>query len=295
MTGGAEGYFVVPPLTPVERERPRSREEGLWGELRLELECRSAVHVGSGTPEILQTKTGQVLAEGMTAYPRRPAPGLYIPGSSLKGACRAVVEAITPSCLRVVDARPDGGLHPCGSAATLCPACRLFGAPGWRGTVAFDDAIPRQGAQMTAYRIEQRYSHPNAPRQGRRLYRRQAPTLSSATARVKDDQEMLVTLRQGAILDTTIHLHGVEKKLLGALVLVLGLVDEGLPVLRVGGGKNRGLGIVAVRFAGGHVGSLGAPEQWQTVVNAALAQWANATLAAWPAARDQLRQIHAHY
>lgn len=99
-----------------------------------------------------------------------------IPGSSLKGAIRSVVEAVEPSCLVF----PDGGEHSyrgagitrgqevrvrippefrrCGETVAggdrklpgrLCPACRLFGAVhrewAWAGKVSISDARSKPG------------------------------------------------------------------------------------------------------------------------------------------------------
>ncbi|MCX7977363.1 MAG: RAMP superfamily CRISPR-associated protein, partial [Bellilinea sp.] len=79
-----------------------------------------------------------------------------LPGSSLKGALRSLVEAISPSCVAVNSGatrfaipRP---LSRCAQVERLCPACRLFGMSGaghdnYLGQVSIEDArlMPAQG------------------------------------------------------------------------------------------------------------------------------------------------------
>ena len=64
---------------------------------------------------------------------------IVIPGSSLKGAIRSVVEAISESCVsktvkKVRDAFPTEYkfFNEC-QQDNLCVACRMFGAMGFQG------------------------------------------------------------------------------------------------------------------------------------------------------------------
>ena len=71
---------------------------------------------------------------------------LTIPGSSLKGAVRSIVEAISspPSCLRVTRARAaeqPTNVQTCSQKERLCISCRMFGAMGYLGQVRFRDAV----------------------------------------------------------------------------------------------------------------------------------------------------------
>lgn len=82
-----------------------------------------------------------------------------IPGSSLKGLFRSLVETVAPGCWWLFDGKyknPDGGFdhyeenlprefRRCSSPDRLCPACRLFGMMSSRehltGKVSLDDAV----------------------------------------------------------------------------------------------------------------------------------------------------------
>jgi hypothetical protein len=168
----------------------------------------------------------------------------FIPGTSIKGAVRAVVEAITPSCERV--SVPGRHGRACRGADALCPACRIFGAPGWRATISFGDLVSKDSrGEPQPIRVAQRYSFRNAPRRGRRLYRPKPEDPLPA----KEEELAVVPARsrfRGAI-----YLDGIDETGLGLIFLALGVPPKGLPYLRLGAGKNRGLGIVdaEVRFA----------------------------------------------
>ena len=84
-----------------------------------------------------------------------------IPGSTLEGVIRALYEAVTHSCLLLINQRykqtgfdpyahpplndPRIGLRKCTDSRALCPACLLFGALGsgfsWKGRIFFSDAV----------------------------------------------------------------------------------------------------------------------------------------------------------
>jgi CRISPR/Cas system CSM-associated protein Csm3 (group 7 of RAMP superfamily) len=76
-----------------------------------------------------------------------------IPGSTLKGLLRSVVETLAPGCVRVGDAVTAGSrsftvptvFRGCTELARLCPACRMFGFVSGRshlaGHIIADDAV----------------------------------------------------------------------------------------------------------------------------------------------------------
>ena len=237
-------YFFVPVARP-ERRPFTDRAGGLWGELQLRGEALAPLHVGSGVPE----PAGGQLAAGLPMEPGGGGGALVpvIPGSSLKGALRAVFEAVTRSCDPLSDER-------CQALDQTCPACDLFGFAGrrdaagrpasLRGALAVSDLAV--DGRLRTERVPQRYGgHPGAPRHGRRLYG-MAPEVSPATA-----DELLTLIDQGARLDGQLRLAGAEPAAVGALLLAAGLVPEGLPLLRLGGGKNRGFGAVRFQVTGG--------------------------------------------
>ncbi len=117
----------------------------LSGVLRATIVARSAVHVASGLLE--QTRDPK--------YPLikahfRVNGNIAIPGTSLKGCIRSIVEAISRSAVHVTRARglPNETL-PSRSVDQLDPAARLFGAQGYLGAVRFADAVLREGKVIT--------------------------------------------------------------------------------------------------------------------------------------------------
>ncbi|MFN3929342.1 MAG: RAMP superfamily CRISPR-associated protein, partial [Thermoflexus sp.] len=110
---------------------------GLSGRLELEIEVRSDyLYVGSGQIELFNNRGRE---QAYYAFARRDGQ-LIIPGTSIKGAVRSVVEAISNSCVKLITSRErlPPSHQPCDEDA-LCPACRLFGVTGYRGRAHFAD------------------------------------------------------------------------------------------------------------------------------------------------------------
>jgi CRISPR-associated protein Csm3 len=142
--------YVLVPLTPgaLRRGRPTGHQqyrENLWtGMLEGIITARSPVHVASGQIELTDKRPSLV-----KAHFRRNG-RLTLPGSSLKGAIRSIVEAIShpPSCLRATRARgheQPQQLRACNRQESLCIACQMFGAMGYLGQVYFHDAVIEAG------------------------------------------------------------------------------------------------------------------------------------------------------
>lgn len=282
------GYFILEPL-PVEHHPPPDRARGIYGSIEIQATCRTPLHVGSGVPERAAIEGRPSLVEGFQSLPYPGEDRRVVPGSSVKGAVRAVVEALTPSC-----ARTDRGAV-CGDPRRdprgLCPACALLGAPGWRALVAFSDLRPEGDAMSrAAVRVAQRHSHPRAPRRGRRLYRRQ-PEEPQPTA-----EEVLIVLPAGSGLRGEIALLGAPPEGAGLVALALGLPPHGLPYLRLGGGKNRGLGVLDVS-ARSIIGS--GPDEGPLARGALplglVADWEAGALARFPQAQARLDAIRRYY
>jgi CRISPR/Cas system CMR subunit Cmr4 (Cas7 group RAMP superfamily) len=227
------------------------------------------------------------LVEGFSSLPGLQRPRLVVPGSSVKGAVRAIVEALTPSCERT-------GSGACGNPRNLCPACALLGAPGWRATVAFGDLRPVQGSyRVPAVRIAQRYSHRRAPAHGRRLYRRvpESP--------LPEEREVLLVLERGSELKGELVVEGASGEGLGILMVALGLRPFGLPYLRLGGGKNRGLGIVRVRaqrWQGGQgLRGIVRPDASEGPPDELVRSWQELAFERWREAQVQAARIRREY
>jgi len=138
------------PVSPQEpqRERPAGfgQFQGLTGVLDLRFRVKSKyLYVGSGEIKVDEKNRSYY------AFARR-GERLIVPGTGIKGPVRSIFEALTNSCVPVIDKKkgeeyPDQH-QPCRTVqrghehqARLCPACCLFGTTGWRGRVHFSDAI----------------------------------------------------------------------------------------------------------------------------------------------------------
>jgi CRISPR/Cas system CSM-associated protein Csm3 (group 7 of RAMP superfamily) len=228
-------YFTVP-MAPPQRRPVLDRTEGLWAELQLQGTVLEPLHVGSGVPESVGDRLAAGVASNPTGAPEGMAERPVVPGSGVKGALRAVFEAVTRSCDPLARDR-------CQDIGEACPACALFGLGGRRGALAISDLSV--SGELGVRHVAQRYSHPDAARRGRRLYALE-PELTAT-----EDVEALMVIEPGARLDGTLSLQGAEVWAAGALSLVAGLVPGGLPLVRLGGAKNRGLGVAILRLESG--------------------------------------------
>ncbi|MCC6222194.1 MAG: hypothetical protein IT201_01730 [Thermoleophilia bacterium] len=280
---GRPAYFLLD-LPECVRGPAPDREDGLWGRLEIELECLTEIHVGGTAPVVADLDGKQALVQGMTRLPADSGQMPVVPGSSVKGAVRAVVEAITPSCDRLSREKNAA----CQSSSALCPACAAFGAPGWRATVAFSDLLPVEPAELSVRRIAQRFSH-QASRRGRRLYGLEPEEP------LPGDAEALECLSAGSRLRGAVLFEGVTEAGAGAVTLALGLPPHGLPLLRLGGGKNRGLAQARVTLTQG-----AAAQGWASAVRRQsgsidIGALQGTAFSRWPACRSRLDLIKEHY
>ena len=141
--------FVPISRAPMDLKPPAGHadfsDEALTGTIRGRIIARSPVHVASGITDL----TGVVPSLVKAHFRCKGKP--TIPGSSLKGAIRSIVEAISypPSCIRVSWAQSEKlptNVNRCtevkrsATRTKLCIACRMFGAMGYLGQVQFSDA-----------------------------------------------------------------------------------------------------------------------------------------------------------
>lgn len=152
-----------------------ARAENLSGNIEAVYEVLTYLHIGTG---ITEASTGKLPPLYQPTFRVNGKP--RIPGSSLKGAVRTVVEAITPSCVLQTKARTTAGRRTsCSDPSKLCPACRMFGAMGFLGRVSFSDGRPISGGttmvslpQMWRPRPEeaQRYYQADGQPRGYKFY-----------------------------------------------------------------------------------------------------------------------------
>ncbi|HIC92888.1 MAG TPA: hypothetical protein EYP09_01365 [Anaerolineae bacterium] len=251
--------FVAFP-SKVKREEPAGHhrfalKEGKYaGLIEATLTARRPVQVASGLMDVMKLKSGETALALMTKVRRRIS---VIPGSSLKGAVRSVVEAISPSCVRVVGWRTRPSLprrmNPCSRMDSLCPACRLFGMSGGRGEnyagqVHFEDAVMVEGRLVVVRTpllwaparsrrgLPSRYLRGREVR-GRKFY------YHGTLAKGLDARMAAGT---GAIFKAYIRFENLSDAELGLLLAALGQHPEKPFLLKVGAAKPVGMGSVKV-------------------------------------------------
>jgi hypothetical protein len=252
-------------FVPFPKERP-DRKQGagqdklnprlLSGTLELTLHTLTPVHVGLGYSDFIKAGNQEYLAALQASKPIREEGTTrrryLIPGSSLKGAVRSIVEAITRSCIRVTQGRHrpyiPQGYGGCMSVNDLCIACRLFGAQDYQGHVSFEDAVAPKGSLVllgtpllwTPARggrgLPPRYLQGNQAR-GRKFY---------AHARPASGADPRACIKSGAELPLRIHFLNLSEAELGILLTALGQHPSHPFPIKLGGGKPVGLGSVQV-------------------------------------------------
>jgi hypothetical protein len=228
----------------------------LSGTLELTLRTLTPVHVGLGYSDFIKAGNQEYLAALQASKPVREADAVrrryLIPGSSIKGAVRSIVEAITCSCIRITQGRHrpyiPQGYGGCMSVNDLCIACRLFGAQDYQGHVSFEDAVAPKGSLVllgtpllwTPARggrgLPPRYLQGNQAR-GRKFYRH---------ARPPSGVDPRACIKSGAELPLRIHFLNLSEAELGILLTALGLHPDHPFPIKLGGGKPVGLGSVQI-------------------------------------------------
>jgi hypothetical protein len=228
--------FVTVTEGRVPRERPAGHddyeEELVNGVMMGVITALSPVHVGSGQIEL----TGRREPSLVKAHLRsggRPV----IPGSSLKGSIRSIVEAISASCIRITRARRNQQpreVVACRDLNELCVACRMFGALGYQGQVRFSDAVQREERTeiikvppFYAPRSRERLYYEGGRIKGRKFYEHG----ELATGNVP-----IEVCPAGSRFYFTVRFDNLAKAELGLLLIALG---QGVPKLhpKLGGGK----------------------------------------------------------
>jgi len=232
----------------------------LSGTLELTLRTLTPVHVGSGYSDFIKAGNQEYLAALQASKPIREEGTTrrryLIPGSSIKGAVRSIVEAITCSCIRITQGRTQGRHRPyipqgyggCMSVNDLCIACRLFGAQDYQGHVSFEDAVAPKGSLVLldtpllwtpargGHGLPPRYLQGNQAR-GRKFYRH---------ARPPSGADLRACIKSDAELPLRIHFLNLSEAELGVLLTALGLHPDHPFPIKLGGGKPVGLGSVQI-------------------------------------------------
>jgi hypothetical protein len=247
---------VVPLASgPIERRDPLLRHGHdrltpglLAGRLEGQLVARTPVHVGTGTIERTARLAPGLAVETPLVWPLARAARIpVVPGPTLKGAVRSLVEAIAPACLGMRQRAPAlppalQALETCrrypGRPAELCVACRLFGALGYQGRVRFADAPLLAGDTTIATAPSPRGPAPAraAVPRGRKFYRHGQPAQGTIPLEV---------CATGAVFPLRLDFTNLLPAELGLLLLALGQGEPPL-ALKLGGSKPACFGSIQV-------------------------------------------------
>jgi CRISPR/Cas system CSM-associated protein Csm3 (group 7 of RAMP superfamily) len=233
---------------PITRETPIGhdayRPDLLSGQIALDVEALSPVHVASGLMELTRSQR-QPLVRGLLRVGDTPV----IPGSSLKGSIRAIFEAITASCVRITRARElPRDLEGCRRKEHLCLGCRLFGAQDFQGLVRFGDLRQTHGSQETMtvpqfYRPRTREALYKAGKyiRGRKFYMH-----GNEQASGNSPIEVCPT---GSRFAGTISFTNLSESQLGVLLVALGQSTEHPVLPKLGGAKQACFGSLRLDVA----------------------------------------------
>jgi len=241
--------FVPLPEGHVERKKPAGHatyQDGtVSGMLHGVLVAHTPIHVASGQLE-MKDDPRYPLVKAHVRSAGRPV----VPGSSLKGCIRSIVEAITSSCVRITRARRDQlprQVQGCFRKEELCLACRMFGSLGYQGLVRFSDAVLTEGEteisiapSLYAPRGRERRYYRGGKVAGRKFYHHGKPATGDVPLEVCPVDSRL---------EFTLHFDNLRPAELGILLLALG---QGEPRLypKLGGAKPACRGSVAVEVTG---------------------------------------------
>jgi CRISPR/Cas system CSM-associated protein Csm3 (group 7 of RAMP superfamily) len=249
----APSPFGYVPLAdgPIERRHPGFRlghdrfgPDLLLGWLEGDFVALSPVHVGTGGIERTVHVQSALAAETPLLVPVARAGGVpVLPGATLKGALRSVVEAIAATCVSV---RGRNTIVPipqqaCRRRDELCLGCRLFGAEGYQGRLRCGDARLAGGDTVLVRAPSLHPLRPNAGRMapGRKFYHHGRPTPGALP---------LEACPEGARFRWRLDFANLLPAELGLLLVALGQGDPPL-WLKLGGFKPACLGSVQFELA----------------------------------------------
>lgn len=262
------------PLGRVRRQNGAPREQvtleaflpGRWsGSLSLTYSPIDPVRVGSGVLFPRPVRGQTELVQDLTLVRGRPV----LPGSSVKGAIRSLVEAI------------GGGCDLQGTCQPLCVACSLFGtvqkdSKSWKGRVGFDDALPVKDVQLGLDRLPRAF--PPKATVGRRAY-------GPAPEGIQGENPYFVIV-PGSTLRGRLLIHNLDDAELGLVLTACGLDGSFAP--RLGGGKYHGLGRTRIEVTSARLRR--GPGRPQVLCGAELDERVSLWLKAWqpPEGADQV-------
>jgi len=246
------------PQEPPDRRSVATHERfrGLTGRLELTFTVVSEyLFVGYGAYEFDPNHGNRRPDVWYTFYRRNDQ--LCVPSTSLKGAIRAIVEAISNSCVLQRHRREQVASNhhqPCrfrDEKSPLCPACRLFGTTGYRGRVHFTDFLPQGEVQPTVVKIGELWEPKRHDPSRRRFYARKT-FQSVGNPAPQQGFRFVEAVRREAKFRGALLFENVSEAELGLLLHALGWELEAGSVQiafspKLGGAKPRCFGSVEFR------------------------------------------------
>jgi CRISPR/Cas system CSM-associated protein Csm3 (group 7 of RAMP superfamily) len=254
--------FVPFPNESPKRSEPfgqsRLRPQELTGWLEIELETLTPLQVASGRQDFVKAGNQEPIAALQASVRRRVSNGIarqaVIPGSSLKGAIRSLLEAISLSCVVAVgpQARPavPKPLNRCNDPKKLCPACRLFGAQNYQGQVSLEDAlVPPNNLILVSVPVLWTPARGNRGLPNRYLSRNEAKGRKFYYhAKYATGPDARIAIKTGARIPARVHFTNLTEADLGLLLSALGLNQDYRFPIKIGAAKPVGLGSVQVHL-----------------------------------------------
>ena len=226
-------FAFVPLPKRVNRSRPTGHDKyqsnHISGQIRGTIQALSPVHIGSGVIDI-----GDDVELIKTAV--KTGGNIVLSGSSLKGAIRSIVEAISGSCVSKVSYQVWRAVprwfSECQQKGNLCVACRMFGAMGFQGNISIQDAPKTEGDIVTKF-VPEFY----APGRGQKRMQHVPGRKFYMHGKVATGKTPVEACKEGSKFRFVIQVDNLKKSEWGLLFTALGHHPNHSFKLKIGGAK----------------------------------------------------------
>ncbi len=174
---------------------------------------------------------------------------IAIPGSSLKGAIRVMLEALSNSCVSVRKKEElNEKFRQCKfdeekpEKDKLCPACSIFGTTGYAGRVSFSDAYPVQRINTKIVKIGELFP-PKINYQKRKFY--QHKKFIEENLKPERNTRFVEAISQNSIFKFKLNFINLEESEISLLFYSMGLFQD--YYIKLGGAKPRCFGTVEIK------------------------------------------------
>lgn len=224
----------------------RFYEEKRTGRLELELRVFSEyLFVGSGNYDLREK-------DKLVYYSFFRTNGkVVIPGTSIKGAVRSVLEAISNSCVSQVGRRENHPrthrkceFDPEKKRVDLCSSCKLFGTTGYAGRANFSDAPPEMEGIRDIIEIVKIHElfPPKINKKDKRKFYQNKKFNPVGNLKPEKNYRFVEAVKKGSIFKTSLSFQNLTKEELALLFYAMGVGQDYM--IKVGGAKPRCFGTV---------------------------------------------------